>query len=287
MIKNKKAGIVLEGGGTRGVFTAGVLDYLMEENIYFPYVVGVSAGACNAVDYVSKQIGRSRQCMIPENGENKYFDLKQAIKTHSLFDMEMLFDRYPNEIYPFDYETYFNSQTECEIVATNCKTGKAEYFVEKEDKEKLMDYCRASSSIPLASPMVRIEKDYYLDGGLADSIPILRALKTGHTKNVLVLTRNKGYRKKAVQKSKKFYEAAYSNYPNLVSAISNRAAMYNKTMDYIEKWEEEGKVFVVRPQSKVVSRTEIKKDSLEAFYWHGYEIMKKQFEDMKKFLGEE
>lgn len=287
MIKNKKAGMVLEGGGTRGVFTAGVLDCLMEENIYFPYVVGVSAGACNAVDYVSQQPGRSRQCMIPENEENKYFDLKQAIKTHSLFDMDMIFDRYPNELHPFDYETYFASQTECEIVATNCKTGKAEYFSEREDKERLMDYCRASCSMPLASPMVKIAEEDYLDGGLADSIPVLRALKKGYSKPVLVLTRNKGYRKSPVCKSKKFYEAAYFKYPNLVDSIVNRAAVYNRTLEYIEKWEAEGKVFVIRPQRKAVSRTETNKDSLEAFYWHGYEIMKKQMEGMKGFLGEE
>lgn len=287
MIKNKKAGMVLEGGGTRGVFTAGVLDCLMEENIYFPYVVGVSAGACNAVDYVSQQPGRSRQCMIPENGENKYFDLKQAIKTHSLFDMDMIFDRYPNELYPFDYETYFASQTECEIVATNCKTGKAEYFSEREDRVRLMDYCRASCSMPLASPMVKIAEEDYLDGGLADSIPVLRALKRGYSKPVLVLTRNKGYRKSPVCKSKKFYEAAYFKYPNLVDSIVSRAAVYNKTLEYIEKWEAEGKVFVIRPQRKAVSRTETNKDSLEAFYWHGYEIMKKQLKGMKGFLGEE
>lgn len=284
MMNMKEAGMVLEGGGTRGVFTSGVLDYLMEQEVYFPYVIGVSAGSCNAVDYVSRQPYRTKDCMIPEGKENSYFNLRNAVKTHSLFDMEMVFDRYPNEIYPFDYDTYFQSDMQCELVVTNCSTGKAEYLKETADRQRLMDICRASSSIPLASPMVKLGSHYYLDGGIADSIPIIRSLKTGHKKNVIVLTRNKGYRKKPIQKSKKFYVAAYSKYPNLIRSICNRAIIYNKTLTYIEKWEREGKVFVIRPQVPVVSRTETNQENLTAFYQHGYDEMKAQFEKMMEFM---
>ena len=284
MTAKKGSGLVLEGGATRGVFTSGALDYLMEQDYYIPYIAGVSAGACNAVDYVSRQAGRTKDCMIHKEKENRYFDLKKTIKNRSLFDMEMIFDKYPNEIYPFDYDTYFQSSIQCELVVTNCITGKAEYLNETVKKERLMKICRASSSIPLASPMVTVDGIPYLDGGLADSIPIIHSLKTGHKKNVIILTRNYGYRKRNLKKSKSLYVAAYSGYPNLIRTIFSRADRYNRTLEYIEKWEREGKVFVVRPSVKPVSRTEQKYEHLIEFYQHGYDTMKEQFEAMKDFL---
>lgn len=281
----KNSGLVLEGGATRGVFTAGVLDYLMEQEYYpFPYVVGVSAGACNAVDYVSRQLGRTRDCMIHKGKENSYLNLKKAIQTKSLFDMDMIFDKYPNEIYPFDYDTYFENDIQCELVVTNCMNGQAEYLSEKDSRERLMKICRASSSVPIASPMVEIGGVPYLDGGLADSIPVIHSLKTGHRKNVLVLTRNKGYRKKQPKKSRAVYTAAFRKYPELTKTILRRYRVYNKTISYIEKWEREGRVFVVRPEIPEVSRMEQDYDTLMAFYQHGYEQMKDSFEALKEYL---
>lgn len=279
-------GLILEGGATRGVFTAGVLDVMMEESVYFPYVVGVSAGSCNAVDYVSNQEGRTRDCMIIKEKEYRYVNLKKVIKNRTLFDMDMIFDRFPNEIFPFDYDTFFASDIRCELVVTNCLTGKAEYLTEKKDRRRLMNICRASSSIPLASPMVMVDGIPYLDGGLADSIPILRALRTGHKKNVLVLTRNLGYRKKMKKRSKQFFKAIYSDYPELARTICRRAAMYNRTLDYIEKWEREGKVFVIRPEIPPVSRTEQDYRVLTEFYEHGKEQMRKNLDAMNQFLKE-
>lgn len=126
--------IVLEGGATRGVFTSGILDYLMEEDLYFSHVIGVSAGSCNGVDYVSRQIGRTKKCMIPEKKEYSYYSgVRSAIKEKSILDMDMVFDTFPKKIYPFDFETYFQSDMVCEIVTTNCETGKAEYMTEQSD----------------------------------------------------------------------------------------------------------------------------------------------------------
>ncbi|MDD3339178.1 MAG: patatin family protein [Lachnospiraceae bacterium] len=278
------AGLVLEGGATRGVFTAGVLDYLMEKECYLPYVVGVSAGACNAVDYVSRQKGRTRDCMIVKEKEYDYFKLKSVVRNKSLFDMDMIFDRYPNEIFPFDFDTYAGSAIRTELVVTNCDTGLAEYLNDKEDKERMMRICRASSSVPLASPIVNIDGQPYLDGGLADSIPLIRSLRTGHKKNVVILTRNMGYRKSAPKKSKSLFVAAYSKYPNLVRTICHRHVMYNKILSYIEKWEEEGKIFVVRPMIRPVSRMEHNPDTLTRFYDHGYEQMEKQYDSMMEYL---
>ena len=281
----KNSGLILEGGATRGVFTAGVLDYLMEQEYYeFSYVAGVSAGSCNAVDYVSRQPGRTKECMIHKEKHAQYINLKTAIKKKSLFDMDMIFDKYPNEIYPFDYDTYFESDIHCELVVTNCNTGQAEYLNERSSRERLMKICRASSSMPVVSPMVEVDGIPYLDGGLGDSIPVIRSLKTGHKKNVLVLTRNFGYRKKPPKRSRNVYITVYRKYPELVRTILNRYRMYNKTLSCIEKWEREGKVFVIRPEIPEVSRTEQDYDVLMNFYQHGYDQMEKKFEDMKKFL---
>lgn len=276
--------LVLEGGATRGVFTAGVLDYLMEKGLYLPYVVGVSAGACNAVDYVARQPGRTKDCIIQKEKEYSYISLRHTLKTRNLFDMDMLFDRYPNEILPFDYETYFHSPLRCEMVVTNCLTGRAEYLDDRTNRRRMMDICRASSSVPMASPMVLVDGIPYLDGGVADSIPIIRSLKLGNKKNVIVLTRQAGYRKKPVRRSRPLYIAAYKDYPNLIKAIFRRAYMYNKTISYIEKWEAQGKVFVIRPRQKTVSRTERDCQALTDFYQHGYDLMEENYERLLEYL---
>ena len=279
-----KAGIVLEGGATRGVFTAGVLDYLMEKDIYFKYVVGVSAGACNAVDYVSKQIGRTRQCMIIEEKENRYVDIKKMVKTGFLFDMDMIFDKYPNEIFPFDYEECFRSKVEWEVVVTNCETGKAEYLTEREDKKRVMQICRASSSLPLVAPVVEVDGTPYLDGSVADSVPISHALRKGYKKCVVILTRRKEYRKRHSKKADKLYIAALRKYPNLVNSMIHRSEVYNKQMDLIDRLEQEGKIFVVRPTEPEVSKTEQNAEVLNAFYEHGYKTMKQQYVAMLEYL---
>ena len=278
--------IVLEGGATRGVFTSGVLDYLMEEDLYFSHVIGVSAGSCNGVDYVSRQIGRTKKCMIPEKKEYSYYSgVRSAIKEKSILDMDMVFDTFQKKIYPFDFETYFQSDMVCEIVTTNCETGKAEYMTEQNDPDRLMKLCRASSSMPLLSPIVNIDGVPYLDGGLADSVPVRRALQSGNEKIVLVLTRNPGYRKKPISKgTSKLYRRAYKKYPNLVHAAIYRNHVYNKTMELVERLEEEEKIFVIRPLVPTVSRLERDETALTAFYQHGYNLMKRQREALQRYL---
>ncbi len=280
----KEAALVLEGGGTRGVFTAGVLDYLMEKEVKFPYVIGVSAGACNAIDYVSKQIGRTKDCTIIQDRKNRYIGTKDALKKGYLFDMDRLFDEYPNRLFPFDFDTYFASDIQCEVVMTNCLTGEAMYLSEKQDKERLLTICRASSSIPLISPVVDVDGIPCVDGGVADSVPLIHSMKLGHQKNVVVLTRNKGYRKKAPGKSRLLYTAALKKYPNLLNALLNRYRNYNRVMELVEKWEEEGHIFVIRPEVEPVSRTEQNVEKLTEFYDHGYQLMKQRMEEMQAYL---
>ena len=282
----KKATIVLEGGATRGIFTSGALDYLMEQDIYFSDVIGVSAGACNAVDYVSRQPGRTRDCMIPNTKDMKYINgVKDTIREKSLMNMDLIFDKYPNELIPFDFDTYFQSEMHCELVTTNCLTGNAEYMTETEDPDRLMKICRASSSMPLVTPMVNIDGVPYLDGGLADSIPVKHVQEKGLKKIVLILTRPEGYRKKLTSKAVgKLYRKMYSKYPALVRTCIRRPVMYNRTEEYIEKLEKEGNIFVLRPEMKPVSRLEKDYDKLMAFYDHGYEMMKRELPRLEAYL---
>ncbi len=281
-----KATIVLEGGATRGVFTAGALDYLMERDTYLSHVIGVSAGSCNGVDYVSKQIGRTRDCMIPKDKEyNYYYGFTKFVREKSLLDMDMVFDKYPNELIPFDFDTYFASDMECEIVTTNCETGKAEYLTEDHDPVRLMKLCRASSSMPLISPIVNVDGNPYLDGGLADSVPIGRAARKGNKKIVIILTRNPGYRKKPVSKGMaKMYQKAYKSYPALVRTTILRNIRYNRQMDTIERLEKEGKIYVLRPLIPTVSRLEKDYDMLMNFYEHGYCLMKREYGKLMDYL---
>ena len=282
----KKATLVLEGGATRGIFTSGALDYLMERDLYFSDVIGVSAGSCNAVDYVSRQPGRTRDCMIPTDKEGKYYyGIRDFVKEKSLMNMDLIFDKYPKELLPFDFETYFNSEINCQIVTTNCLTGKAEYMTEDSDNDRLMKLCRASSSMPLLTPIVNIDNVPYLDGGLADSVPIRRAQQTENEKIVVILTKNQGYRKSVLSPTmQRVYKRAYKSYPNLIRTIFRRSFEYNKTMNYLDQLEKRGEIFILRPQVKPVSRLERNKETLHAFYEHGYKYTERKFDDLMEYL---
>lgn len=279
-----QAALVLEGGGNRGVFTAGVLDFLLEKDEMFSYVIGVSAGACNAMDYLSRQPERTRNCMIVQEKKNRYIATRDALRKGRLFDMDMIFDKYPNEIFPFDFETYFQSDADCEMVVTNCLTGEAQYLSEKNDKDRLLAICRASSSIPVASDMVTVDGEPCLDGGIADSIPIIHAMEKGYRKDVVILTRQKGYRKSKPGKSRALYLAAFKEYPAFLNTLLNRYRNYNRTLELVEKWEREGHIFVIRPEMEPVSRTEQNIEKLTDFYQHGYDVMKDRFDEMQAYL---
>ena len=281
----KKATLVLEGGATRGIFTSGALDYLMERDLYFSDVIGVSAGSCNAVDYVSRQPGRTRDCMIPTDKEGKYYyGIRDFVKEKSLMNMDLIFDKYPKELLPFDFETYFNSEINCQIVTTNCLTGKAEYMTEDSDNDRLMKLCRASS-MPLLTPIVNIDNVPYLDGGLADSVPIRRAQQMENEKIVVILTKNQGYRKSVLSPTmQRVYKRAYKSYPNLIRTIFRRSFEYNKTMNYLDQLEKRGEIFILRPQVKPVSRLERNKETLHAFYEHGYKYTERKFDDLMEYL---
>ena len=223
--------------------------------------------------------------MIRSGEDGKIINFHNFFQTKSLLDMDLIFERDPKELHPFDFDTYFASDMTCEIVTTNCLTGNAEYMTEESDRDRLMKICRASSSMPLVCPIVNVDGIPYLDGGLADSIPVKHVQEKGIKKIVLILTRPEGYRKKPTSKAVgKLYRKMYSKYPELVRTCIRRPAMYNRTEEYIEKLEKEGKIFVLRPEMKPVSRLEKDYDKLMAFYDHGYELMKRELSRLEAYL---
>lgn len=283
MIENG-CGLVLEGGGTRGVFTAGVLDLFLERGLEFPYVIGVSAGACNALNYVAKQKGRTRKCMIDSLNTNKYISLRKLFKDKTLFDLDLIFDIFPNQLIPFDYSAFFHYKGQCKMVATDCVLGKAVYLEEKRSKRRLMQCCRASSSLPYLAPPVFVDSIPLLDGGVTDPIPIRKSIHDGNKKNVLILTRQKGYRKKIPSKRWNLNRLLYREYGLLTQALEKRPLHYNHTMDLIERLEEKGEIFVIRPQVKPIERTEQNLETLTSFYLHGYEYAKKIYKELLQYL---
>lgn len=273
MTDSKNIGLVLEGGGMRGVFTCGVLDYFMDNNIDFSYAIGVSAGACNGLSFISKQRGRAKFSNIDLLDKYKYIGFKHYIRKRNIMDFDLLFHEFPDNIIPYDYNKYFASPTRFEMVTSNCLTGKAEYYEDKSDKNRVIDIAKASSSLPIVCPITYVDNIPMLDGGICDSVPVVRAIEQGYRKNVVILTRNKGYRKE--KKDVKIPSFIYRKYPAMRQALSTRNSLYNAQLDLVDKLEEEGSVFVIRPQKPVlVDRIEKDINKLTALYEEGYECGK-------------
>lgn len=266
---NGRSGLILEGGGMRGVFTCGVLDNFMDRGIRFPYTIGVSAGACNGLSYMSGQRGRAKYSNIDLLDKYRYIGLKQLLLKGNIMDFDLLFHKFPNEIIPYDYETYAQCTERYEMVTTSCETGKACYYDEKSSPERIIDIVKASSSLPFVCPITYVDGQPMLDGGIADSIPLLRARSLGYDNNVVVLTRNKGYRKP--DKPGFVPPFMYRKYQALREAIRRRNTLYNEELGLVESLEEKGELIVIRPQAPiVVDRMERDVQKLLDLYNEGY-----------------
>ena len=271
---NGKTGLVLEGGGMRGVFTSGVLDAFMKHDLYFRYIVAVSAGACNGMSYVSRQPRRARISNIDYLARYKYIGIRHLVTQGCIFDRELLYDKFPNQLLPFDFDEYFKHAKDFEMVTTNCLTGKAMYLNETSDRQRSLDIVRASSSLPYVSKIVTVDGIPMLDGGIIDSIPINRAIETGHEHNVVILTRNKDWRDTG--KDRKVPAFIYKNYPRLRVALSHRHVVYNQQIDLIDRLEAEGKITCIRPMRPMeVGRIENDVEKLERLYEEGFAIGEK------------
>ncbi|MBR5844690.1 MAG: patatin family protein [Rikenellaceae bacterium] len=263
------SGLILEGGGMRGVFTCGVLDCLMDRGIRFPYTIGVSAGACNGLSYMSSQRGRARYSNIDLLEKYRYISFKHLIFKGNIMDFDLLFDDFPNRIIPYDYPALAACEERYEMVTTSCRTGRACYFEEKNDPDRIIDIVKASSSLPFVSPISYVDGEPMLDGGIADSIPLLRARELGFDNNLVVLTRNKGYRKSngAIH----LPPFVYGRYPQLREAIRRRNVLYNEQLALVERLEDDGTLTVLRPERPIeVGRIERDTRKLAALYDEGY-----------------
>lgn len=264
------SGLILEGGGMRGVFTCGVLDNLMDRGIRFPYTIGVSAGACNGLSYMSEQRGRGKFSNIDLLEKYCYIGLKQLIFKGNIMDFDLLFHKFPEEIIPYHYDKFAACKERFEMVTTSCRTGRACYYDEKMDPVRIIDIVKASSSLPFVSPISYVDGEPMLDGGIADSIPLLRARELGFDNNLVVLTRNKGYRKP--QKPTTVPWFFYRKYPLLREAIRRRNTLYNEQIDLVERLEDKGELVVIRPQRPItVDRIERDTRKLLDLYNEGYE----------------
>ena len=268
---DRKTALVLEGGGMRGVFTSGVLDAFMKHNLTFPYIVAVSAGACNGMSYVSHQPRRARISNIDYLARYKYIGLRHLVTQGCIFDRELLYDKFPNQYLPFDFDTFFSSPMTFEMVTTNCLTGQPMYLSERHDRQRALDIVRASSSLPYVSKIVDVDGIPMLDGGIVDSIPLQHAIDMGHPTNVLVLTRNRGYRNTG--KDMKISRFIYRKYPRLRVVLSRRLAAYNAQLEYVERMEDEGRVICIRPERPMeVDRIEKDIAKLERLYEEGFAL---------------
>ena len=280
-----KKGLVLEGGAMRGMFTAGVMDVLMENNIEFDGAIGVSAGAAFGCNYKSKQIGRAVRYNTTYVRDKRYCGMRVLLKTGNIYSTDFCYDEIPNKLDVFDYDTYESNPMEFYVVATDVETGKAVYHKHTGREDSGLDWIRASASMPLVSQMVEIEGKRLLDGGVADSLPLKFFESIGYDRNIVVLTRPKGY-KKSKNKAMPLVKLKYRKYPELVKAMANRHIVYNEALEYIEQKEQLGKILVIRPEECLPARR-VEKDTekLRLVYEIGRQTAKKSLPKIKEFLG--
>lgn len=280
-----KAALILEGGALRGMYTSGVLDTFLKNNMEFECVAGVSAGALNAMNYISKQPGRSAKINLEYCDDPRYIGRKAFIKNKGIIGYDYLFGDISENKVPFDYKSFENTNQRFIIVTTNCEKAETEYL-EKSNCNDLFKAAQASSSMPLASAMVEINNNHYLDGAVTTSIPVKWALEQGYEKVVVVLTRDKTYRKPILSnKMKKLYKLAYHKYPKLIEKLNTMPERYNKLQDELIELEKEGKIFIIRPEKEVtVSRLEKDKEKLENLYKEGIDEAEKNLDALKEYL---
>lgn len=266
-MKTINRGLVLEGGGLRGQYTAGVLDAFLDAGIEFPYIIGVSAGVSIACSFVSRQKGRNVEIVERFRNDPRYLSFRNLITTGSLFGMRFIYHEIPYTHVPFDFETFEKSPTRFVTVCTDCETGEAVYYGKDADHLTVL---AASASLPFLSRMVEYDGRKLLDGAIVDAIPLEKAKAEGFARNVVVLTRPDGYRK-----TEEFGPPAalvYRKYPKLVEALGKRVERYNREMELVEAEEKAGSALVIRPSRDLgVSRTEKDVKKLRDLYELGIE----------------
>ena len=278
--------LVLEGGGFRGVYTAGVLDFLMDQKVLFSSVYGISAGACNALNYLSQDRGRYVEIALRFCNDPRYMGFGQLLRTGSIFNWQFSFYDIPEQYLPFDYDTFYASPMELKVGATDCQNGNCRWFSNRAGDDTIA--CSiASSSMPLLSKMQKIDGREYLDGGIADSIPVNQAQADGWDKQLIVLTQNEGYVKKP-NRLMPVIRRFYRDYPALCQAMERRHETYNQSLEQARQLEQQGKAVIIQPSRPMVLKR-IEKDTakLQAAYENGYEDALAAWERVKRLFCKE
>lgn len=280
-----KIGLVLEGGAYRGVFTAGVLDYLQERNITFSYVIGVSAGAGNAASFVSRQNGKVKN-VVTGKSTLSHYGIRQMLHSKKLLDTDGIVQDYFYHQLPFDFKTFFASDTECEFVLTCCETGKAAYFNADGSEQRLTTLTKATCSVPILCKPVELDARNYLDGSLTDSVPIQYALQNKCDKAVVVLTRRwKEEPPTDYTWLRPILHMSYhAQYPNLMDAMMQRKETYEKQMESLSDYEHDGKAYVIQPEGMHIGHFEKDMQKVNAYYGHGKEVMERQLDRLCAFM---
>ncbi len=280
---NNKIALVLEGGAMRGLYTAGILDMFMKNDIKVDTICGVSAGALFGINYKSKQIGRALRYNLKYAHDKRYMGMYSLITTGDVMNRDFCFNKLVHELDPLDFETYNSSKVEFYAVVTNVETGKAEY-IEISDAKRGMEYLRASGSMPFVSNLVKINGNKYLDGAVSDPIPFRKALDAGYKKIIVILTRPADYIK---TKSWLPYDLVYKKFPEFVKTAKEAYINYNETLDLIRKYENEGKIIVLRPSEKIkMRRVEKNLKKLQAIYNVGVKDCNNNLSKIKKYICE-
>jgi len=281
-----KSTLVLEGGANRGVFTAGVVDYFMDRDLNFSHVIGVSSGACNAVDYVSEQRGRTKDCMIINDENNRYIKFDNLVRGKPFIDLEKVIVEFGNKQFPFNFEKYSKSEKKCFLVTTNAETGEAEYLDDRDNKDRLFQIVKASCTLPFICPETKVDDKPYFDGGVADSIPIDFAKSLENEKIIVILTQAASYLKEnpSIVERELMMTMYQQKYPKMCSTYLERWKNYNETLNKIDALEKAGEIFVIRPTRSIVDRAEQDMTKLEATYQHGYEIGRALYSELCKYL---
>jgi len=280
-----KKGLVLEGGAMRGLFTAGIIDVLMDENIEFDGVIGVSAGACFGCNYKSKQIGRTLRYNLKYCKDPRMSGIRSLLFTGDIYGAEFCYRTIPKELDVFDTETFIQSPVEFHVVATDVSTGKPAYHKCIDGGDNDLDWIRASASMPLVSRIVNVDNRQMLDGGISDSIPLKYYQSIGYDRNLVILTRPRGY-VKGENKLLPLMRLRLHKYPNLLKAIANRHTDYNDTIRYIWDEEKKGTTFVLCPDAELpISRVEHDPERIQNVYEIGRQTAIKNLERIREFIN--
>lgn len=278
-----QAGLVLEGGGMKGVYTSGVLDFFLDKGLEFSSCYGVSAGACSLCSFLSKQRGRAYHVTVDYLKDKNYCGLYSLLKTGDLFGADMCYYQIPDVLNPYDHDAFYRYQGNFYSVVTNIETGEAEYIPIK-DLKKDIEAIRASASLPLVSRNVPWDGKLLLDGGISDAIPLKRSMAEGNRKNVVVMTKENGYRREP-SSAAFLVKLRYKKYPKVYELMRDRHLAYNETLDFIEEQVKAGNTFVIRPKQKSdVGRIEKDEAKLKALYEEGYRDGEECYEELVAFL---